>query len=692
MGRIGILYQKLFDFAYRLESYPVFASLKRAFLLLVPVVLTGSVAVLIQNFPHALFQELLGGGAFFKLLQFIQDSTLGFMSVYLLFGISYYYVAELLPEKPLLHILSVFTSFACFIASFGGINEHLELSCFGTVGVFTAMICAVLATRIFAALNCFLTDKIHYYSAGADDQYRSSMNAVVPFFACVLLFSLANLLLVKTAGVNNFNELISIGFEKLFAGIHQELAGGVLFTGFLNLLWIFGIHGGNALDEVAKNVFAAGQTQIITKSFFDIFVVMGGSGTSICLLLALLFVSRSKNNRMLAYCSAPMAVFNINEMLVYGLPVVLNPVIAVPFVLVPVGAMLISYFAAKIGFLPPVAQELTWTSPILFSGYLATGSLRGTIVQLLTICGGTAIYIPFIRFSEKLQQKHTADVLQELVQKFQREAAEGQSSSYLNRKDKIGILAKDMIKQLQNDMQKREIPLFYQPEMDDEYTVSGAEALLRWRYQGNLVYPPLVIALAKEDGCFDRLTLHILSQVCGALGQLQEESPELKVSVNIQPQQLDDRNFVQQMVTLVECFRCAGHIILEVTEETSLVLFSHIAEHINLLHKRGILTAIDDFSMGQTSLNYLKDSRFQFVKLDGSLVRQIPQNERCREIIRSIITLGEQLGFEVVAEYVEDEPIYRILQDLGCKHFQGYYFSKALPIEEFKSYCLEKRR
>lgn len=686
------MYQKLLDFVYRLEGYPVFASIKRAFLLLVPVVLTGSIAVLIQNFPNALFQDLLAGGSLFKLLQFIQDSTLGFISVYLLFGISYYYAMELLPEKPQLHILSVFNAFACFIASFGGINESLGLSSFGTVGVFTAMLCAVLSTRLFVSLSRFLMKRMHYYSAGADDQYRISVTAIIPFFACVLVFSMANLLLVQFTGVSDFNSLITIGFEKLFEGVHQELAGGVLFTGLLNLLWVFGIHGGNALDTVAKTIFADGQTQIITKSFLDIFVVMGGSGTAICLLIALLFVSRSKNNRTLAYYSAPMAIFNINEILVYGFPVILNPVFALPFVLVPVGALLISYTAAKTGFLPPVVQDLPWTSPILVSGYLATGSLRGTLVQLLTICVGTMAYIPFIRFSEQLQQKHTASALQELAQRFQQEAAEGQVSSYLNRKDKLGVLAKDMIRQLHSDMQKKQVPLFYQPEMDDEHTVNGAEALLRWQYQGNIVYPPLIIALAKEDGCFDRLTLQILLQVCQTLVQLNEEFPDLKVSANIQPQQLDDKNMICQIITLSDSFQCGGRLILEVTEETSLVLFEHVAQHIQLLNEHGILTAIDDFSMGQTSLNYLKDSRFQFVKLDGSLVRQIMENERCREIIRSIITLGEQLGFEVVAEYVENEQIYRMLQDLGCKHFQGYYFSKALPIEGFKGYCLARKK
>lgn len=91
--------------------------------------------------------------------------------------------------------------------------------------------------------------------------------------------------------------------------------------------------------------------------------------------------------------------------------------------------------------------------------------------------------------------------------------------------------------------------------------------------------------------------------------------------------------------------------------------------------------------MGQTSLNYLRDNNFRFVKLDGSLVRQVTDNARCREIISSIVSLGSTLGFQVVAEWVENEAIRDHLLTLGCKVYQGYLYSPAIPLKELLAFA-----
>lgn len=688
------MYDRLLSFIYRIENNTVLSVIRNGFILIIPAVITGSIALLIQNFPILPLQDWLQafcGGILHSILGFIFDSTVGFMSAFLVLAISYYYSITFAPRNISLQIISMLTSLACFVASFGGESGSLTLASFGPVGVFTAMVCAILATRLFFALFNFLAKHNTNYSLGADLQYHNSMVAIFPVLVCVTLFAAANWILSSMFGVSNFNDLISNGLVEMFKHIHSELANGLLFTLMLHVLWFFGIHGGNALDPVAQILFVPADTNptaIISKSFIDNFVAIGGCGTTICLVLALLIVSRSISNRKLSSSAAPLTLFNINEIIVFGLPIVLNPVMLIPFIAVPICSMLIAYGSTLIGFMPIVNNTVTWTTPAFFSGYLATGSIRGAIVQAAIIAIGTAIYIPFVRFAEKLQDRREVFLLEEITERFKKNEKAGITKPYLSRQDNMGRIAKSIIAKLKADIANDKIDLYYQPQVDHTGGVTGAEALLRWKFSGSFVYPPLIIALAREDGCLNALTVSILTKAFGDIRQLcSAVNPNFQVSVNIIAEQLDNPVFIKQLIAAINREQNHDNILIEVTEELSLNSFANISEHIELLRKNGIFMAIDDFGMGQTSLDYLRNNLFQYVKLDGSLVCQVTENPRCQQIIRSIVALGKDLQFQVVAEYVETEEIRDMLLSLGCDYFQGYLYSPAVPLEELIAYC-----
>ena len=260
--------------------------------------------------------------------------------------------------------------------------------------------------------------------------------------------------------------------------------------------------------------------------------------------------------------------------------------------------------------------------------------------------------------------------------------------NYLSRNDSVGMIAKAMAEQLRSDVENEAVPVFYQPQVDDMGRVIGAEALLRWKYKEETVYPPLVISLAREDGCYETLTWCVLNTVCRDLYRIRERvEPDFQMSANIVAEQLNNEKLIRNMIRLAMDYDVNNQLILEVTEETSLVNLPYIGENIELLSENGIFMAIDDFSMGQTSLKYLRSNRFRYVKLDGGLVRQIVDNARCREIVGSIISLGKNLGFRVVAEWVENEEIRNVLLDLGCTMFQGYLYSPAVPFEDLVNFC-----
>ena len=226
---------------------------------------------------------------------------------------------------------------------------------------FGAILCAIAATALFGAFSRYLPARLRSYSAGMDVQFRVSVSLIVPLCLCLLFFALAGLGMEHFLGVRSINELLSRGMMALFENVPDELGKGVLFVLLTDALWLFGIHGGNVMEPVAQAYFATldqSSSAIVCKSFVDNFALIGGSGATLCLLLALLLFARSHESRRLAWCSLPFGVFNMNEPLVFGLPVILNPILFLPFLIVPVVSLLIGYAAVACGFMPVVTTTI----------------------------------------------------------------------------------------------------------------------------------------------------------------------------------------------------------------------------------------------------------------------------------------------------------------------------------------------
>ncbi len=662
------MYTRLMKLIYKIENNRIFSSIKKGFILLIPVLLVGSFALLFKNFPVPAFQRFLEAGigaVLLEILNFLFDSTVGFMSVYLVMSISYYYSETMEIRSRFLQVMSMLVSMICFVASFGGASGSMELSDMGPVGVFTAMFTAIAATKLFYVLNSWISERRRFYAPGSDTDYRNSLSVLYPLLLCVLVFIVGRFLVQRITGADNLNDLISDSIVALFENMDGGFGVGALYVLVLNILWVFGIHGGNAMEYVAQSYLVPNDTVpgvIVSKSFLDNFVMIGGCGAAICLLLALLFFAREKDNRQLARSAAPAVLFNINEIRAY----------------------LIAYGATAVGFLPVIESTVTWTTPVLFSGYLATGSVHGIIVQLITVAAGTLLYAPFVRLSEKMRKSQAKTLLQELTEHMKKQQEEGKALDVLERHDSLGMLARNMASKLRIDVEAEALPLGYQPQFHSEKGMIGAEALLRWRYAGESVYPPLAVELAREDGFFDRLTQCVMRTSMDACRTLLRDGHMLEISMNITAEQLNNPRFVDKVIRLAGEYGVSGVFCLEVTEETTVENLKSIAEHIERLKENGIMVLVDDFSMGSTSLKYLQGNGFYAVKLDGGLVRQAAENERSRDIVASIITLGKTLDYTVIAEYVETEDIRDKLKELGCHIYQGYLYSPAVPFEKLK--------
>ncbi len=444
------MYNKILHLSYRLEQNRVFTSIKAGLVFLIPVLIIGSIVIAVKNFPIPAFTSFLENafdGHIVGILDLLYDSTMGLMSVYLSCTVTYCYASTFHDVKSDFKITAVIASLGCFLISFGAPMGSFRFADFGALGIASAIICALAATTLLYWFSRWKLFQFSFYADGAAQQFQAVVSMIFPMMFTLVIFALFSKAVQLSTGEQNLNYFLSNLFVNLFQNISAELLRGILFVVLLNGLWFFGMHGGNIMEPVAQSFFVEAikdPEKIVNKSFLDSFALIGGSGTSLCLLLALIFFARNQSGKRLAWSAASFSIFNMNELLVYGLPVILNPALLIPFLFTPVLSLCIAYFATVIGFLPVVHVTVAWTVPVLFSGYEATGSYRGVIVQIVIVVAGTLFYVPFIRLSEKLQANYEQILLDDFSGVFWKEYNTPDAAPYLGRQIETVSWQKDL--------------------------------------------------------------------------------------------------------------------------------------------------------------------------------------------------------------------------------------------------------
>lgn len=689
------------------EDNKILYSIKQGMILAIPAIMTGSTALVILNLPIKAYQEYLSSlfnGEVTNILNFINDSTLGIISLIILLTISYSYGKIYGSKYTVLVPIVAMCSFLVF--SHGNeLNSYIEI--FKTKWLFTSIIVSMTSSVLFVKLTESFVTNVKFHTEGADADFNMVVSAIVPFIIVVFLFSIFRVIMISLIGSSNFQDIFYNLFSNVFNRMGTNLMSALLFIFLMHFMWFFGIHGSNVLDTVAKNLFENSMaininlvnnnqlpTEIFTKTFFDTMVLLGGCGSLLCLVIAIFLSEKRTNVRKLAKIASIPALFNINEMLVFGIPIVFNYIMFVPFVITPIILTITSYVAMSTGIVPCTVSAVEWTSPIFLSGYMSTGSIRGSLLQVFNLCVGVMIYIPFIKMSQNRYTYMFKNNIENLTNLLKRYELTGEQPNILNHNGKIGSISKMLASDLKFAMKRGEIELFYQPQVNYNGDVVGAEGLLRWKHPiGGFIYPPLVIILAKEEGFLDELGEYIINKACIDLKKSEKllRNP-VKFSVNISPDQLDDPKLPEQIKNIISSNDINPNMLgIEITEQIALSGSQIIIERINAIHNLGIKLIMDDFGMGHSSLIYLQNNNFDIVKLDGSLVKEILTNKRSSEIIMTIVNLSKNLDFDIVVEYVENIDQRDKLYGLGCEIYQGYYYSKAIPFEEFVEYANQER-
>lgn len=197
--------------------------------------------------------------------------------------------------------------------------------------------------------------------------------------------------------------------------------GGVLVIVFMiHLLWFFGLHGSNIMAPIINalllpltlantEAFANGQApqNILNSQFIDSYVNLGGSGATIGLLIAIFIIGKRKSaqQKVIANLGTALGLFNINEPVIFGMPLILNPIYFIPFILAPMVSTIIAYTLTYIGFAPKVVVMAGWTTPPVLGAILSTNSIRGGITALICLAVTILIYLPFVIMAAKQENE-----------------------------------------------------------------------------------------------------------------------------------------------------------------------------------------------------------------------------------------------------------------------------------------------
>jgi len=240
-----------------------------------------------------------------------------------------------------------------------------------------------------------------------------------------------------------------------------------------------------------------------------------------------------------------------------------------------------------------------------------------------------------------------------------------------------------------------QIEVYYQPQVDSAGLVVGAEALVRWNHeQQGFISPVEFIPVAEETGLIFPIGAHVLRTACRLIRQLVDSgvAQHLKsIAVNVSAKQFMQHDFTAQIREVISSEGVpASSIELEITEGVLLNDIDDAVSKMTELREFGIRFSIDDFGTGYSSLSYLTRLPLDKLKIDQSFVRNITSDPADAAIVETIIAMTRHLGIDVIAEGVEREEELNFLQENGCRLYQGYYFSKPVPEDEFLAF-LQKR-
>lgn len=410
--------------AAKIGSEKHLVAVRDAFISIMPITMAGAVATLINVFVRDLPNEYLPDlGIADKMSWLIGINgnvwwgTLAMLSVAFVIALGYQ-LSKAYNVNPLPGGLVAFASFIAVTPQVATIEEtvgwgFLNWAYLDAKGLFTALIIGFISTLIYAQLmRREVTIKL---PDSVPPAVSNAFSSIIPGLAAIYATGALAYVVGTLSGGKAIGDLVLEYVQMPFLGLSQGLGAVVIVVLMVQLFWFFGLHGTNVLGAVLDGTYLTATTMNETaaqvgdampflwaRGSFDAYVWMGGAGTSIALIIAVLIFSKRAEQRAVAKMSATMGAFNINEPVVFGMPVVLNPIYFIPWVLVPVVLTVIAWLATYAHLVPPVHVPVPWVVPPVIYAWLATGgSFAAALLALFNLAVGVGLWSIFVILANK---------------------------------------------------------------------------------------------------------------------------------------------------------------------------------------------------------------------------------------------------------------------------------------------------
>lgn len=477
-----------------------------------------------------------------------------------------------------------------------------------------------------------------------------------------------------------------------FGGISLSAYSSAMAYAFLNsLLWFLGIHGANVLQPLMAhlNAMSLATGGFVNESFLGAFVFIGGSGATFSLILAILLFSKNKMLRLLSYASIPIAFLNINELLLFGLPIIFNPRTLIPFLTVPLINLLTSYMSISLGWVaaPTPDIQMPLNALVGINAYLVTNhDLHAVLLQMTNIAIGVGIYSLFIKKMDDDSRAVKNIHLKSLDMTYTHINQEASLFSY-DPVSSTNEMRKKFARQKQHMeyLAGLEFYLEYQPQITpDNKQFVGCEALLRAKNQnGEVVMPYVFLPWFEAVDMMKSIDLWVAEAAVRQDKAWQQMGVLAPIKINISSHTLVDKASTDLIIEKIS--EAQGRVSIEIVEQSFSEGLDNVVDAIARIQAFGAKVYIDDFGTGYSSLSYLNLLNADAIKIDRSFVLGLSQPDG-EKVMAGIFNFAEALGLEIVVEGVETEAqLAKIPQNIPFS-VQGWLFSKALPAEQMPAF------
>ncbi len=410
----------------KLNNNTILKILRDAFMLAFPLTIFGSITLVIANLPF--LDKLLGAERLAILQNMLNPAsavTMSIATVFIVLGIGYYFskdqkVDALFGAAVALAAFLVLTPLEVITENEEVVSNVFSIDRLGAKSMFVGMFAAFFS----AALYCKFVKKnfVIKMPASVPPAVSKSFAALIPAILTLTIFLIVRIIFTFTPW-GNIHDFVFQIVQAPLTSLGKGIIPTIIAIFAIQLLWFFGLHEqiivNSVLDPIwntlsLENIdaYRAGEMlpNIVTKQFMESFTVsLGGTDMTLVVLIIILTMMKSKQLRGVGKLAAPAGIFNVNEPCIFGLPIVLNPTIAIPWILAPMVSTLVAYLAMATGIVPlTTGVSVPWTVPVFISGILATNSIRGGLLQLVQMAIVGIIWFPFLKTWDKSILKEEA--------------------------------------------------------------------------------------------------------------------------------------------------------------------------------------------------------------------------------------------------------------------------------------------